>query len=64
MKEEEASAKGESHSWAVAVGIDRYMKEITPLKCSVSDAKGFKEALIESLGFKDDRASSAGTAIK
>jgi ankyrin repeat protein len=49
-----AWARGESRSWAVVVGIDRYMKEITPLRCAVADAREFKKTLVESAGFADD----------
>jgi hypothetical protein len=40
--------------WAVIVGIDKYMKEVTPLRCATNDAREFSKALVESQGFEED----------
>jgi hypothetical protein len=39
--------------WAVIVGINDYLKEVTPLHCAIDDAKEFKKALIDKAGFSE-----------
>jgi hypothetical protein len=39
--------------WAVVVGIDHYMNEVTPLSCAEADALRFSKALVESSGFDE-----------
>jgi hypothetical protein len=40
--------------WAVVVGINKYQKEVSPLRCAMTDAQAFKKALIDTAGFKED----------
>jgi len=41
--------------WAVVVGINEYMKEVTPLHCAVNDAREFSRALVDKAGFDESR---------
>jgi len=41
--------------WAVLVGINEYMKEVTPLHCAVNDARELSRALIANAGFDESR---------
>jgi len=40
--------------WAVVIGIDNYLKEITPLTCAVNDAKTFKRTIADCGSFQED----------
>ncbi len=40
--------------WAIVIGINNYLKEITPLTCAVNDAKAFKETIATYGGFQED----------
>ncbi|MHC9541254.1 MAG: tetratricopeptide repeat protein [Vulcanimicrobiota bacterium] len=40
--------------WAVVVGINEYLKEVTPLQCADNDAESFRKVLIERAGFDEN----------
>ncbi|MHC9541255.1 MAG: tetratricopeptide repeat protein [Vulcanimicrobiota bacterium] len=48
-----AEAERGERRWAVIVGINEYMKEVTPLHCAVNDALTFRTVLVEKAGFKE-----------
>lgn len=50
----DVDAKGGGRKWAVVVGINEYMKEVTPLRCAINDADKFRKALIEKAGFAEN----------
>lgn len=50
----DAGARTEGRRWALVVGIDNYMYDVTPLRCAVSDAVNFRQALIDAAGFDQD----------
>jgi hypothetical protein len=47
------NAYGEERKWAVVVGINTYMKEVTPLRGAINDAEQFGRALIQYGGFDE-----------
>jgi tetratricopeptide (TPR) repeat protein len=49
-----ASARTGGRKWAVVVGVNDYMKEVTPLRCAVNDAETFRKVLIEKAGFAEN----------
>lgn len=59
-----ADAERGGRKWAVVVGINEYMKEVTPLRCAVSDAENFKKALVEKAGFADGDVFLLTTKMK
>lgn len=48
------AASASEKRWAVVIGINNYLKEITPLTCAVNDAKAFKETISLYGGFQED----------
>jgi tetratricopeptide (TPR) repeat protein/uncharacterized caspase-like protein len=53
MQCRDAGAESKGRRWAVVVGVNEYLNEVTPLHCAVNDAMKFKDALIESSGFEE-----------
>jgi uncharacterized caspase-like protein len=49
----DAAAAKEARTWAVVVGIDEYLKEVSPLNCAVNDAENFKKAIMEKAGLAE-----------
>jgi tetratricopeptide (TPR) repeat protein len=49
-----AEARTGGRKWAVVVGINDYMKEVTPLRCAINDAETFRKILTEKAGFADN----------
>jgi ankyrin repeat protein len=49
-----AAALEQSRKWAVVIGIDDYLKEVTPLRCATKDAREFKKTLLNSCGFSEE----------
>lgn len=49
-----AMGASQERRWAVVVGINDYLKEVTPLKCAVRDAETFKKTLVERAGFAEN----------
>jgi hypothetical protein len=44
----------EGRTWAVVVGIDEYLKDVTPLNCAVNDAESFTRTLTEKAGVSEN----------
>ncbi|MDQ7823922.1 MAG: ankyrin repeat domain-containing protein [Candidatus Eremiobacteraeota bacterium] len=49
-----AHAAKQGTRWAIVVGINKYMKEVTPLRCAENDALQVKNALMKYGGFSED----------
>ncbi len=47
------AAESKARRWAVIVGVNDYLNEVTPLRCAVNDAEKFRDALIESARFNE-----------
>jgi|GEM_PF-1140854 len=47
------TAEAGERRWAVIVGIDDYLKDVTPLHCAVNDAETLRRTLIEKSEFRD-----------